>query len=277
MFASTAAAQLGATVPVALLYLVVYAMLLRRARERPSGRRVGVGHALPFVAGVALLTAVAVPPISTGADELLSVHMVQHVVVGDLIPALLVLGLRAPILQLGLPAGVLRALAPGGRWGHVTRTLTNPWVALPIWIAAQLSWSLPAAMSATQSIPAAHVLQHAVLFYAGVLLWWTIVDPLGARRHEPRFSRLAIVGMSRGATAAVCLPLTFLPTHLFPSFEATALAHGIDPLVDQRLAGAAMCFLELLVFGIAFLVVFLNALSREERAVALRERLAGRA
>lgn len=276
MFASTAAAQLGATLPAALLYLLIFTTLVRRARERPAGRRIGLGHALPFLVGVVLLMVIAVPPISTGADELLSVHMVQHVVLGDLIPALLVLGLRAPLLQLGLPAGVLRALAPGGRYGHLTRTLTNPWVALPIWIAAQLTWSLPFAMAATQSIPVVHVLQHAILFYAGLLLWWTIVDPLGARRREPRFSRLTILGLSRGATAAVCLPLTFLPTHLYASFETTALARGLDPMIDQRVAGAAMCFMEILVFGFAFLIVFLNALSREERSVELHERVAGR-
>jgi cytochrome c oxidase assembly factor CtaG len=274
MFASTALAQLGATAPVALLYLIAFATLVVRARRRPAGRRVGLGHLIPFGAGVCLLIAIALPPISTAADELLSVHMVQHVTLGDAVPALLILGLRAPLLQLGLPSAAFRALAPGGRYGWLTRVLTNPGIALPLWIAVQLAWSLPAAMAAAQDSSVLHVVQHASLFYAGLLLWWTIVDPLGSRRREPRFSRLAILGVSRTATAIVCLPLTFLPVELYSSFADTTRAQGHNPLTDQRLAGAAMCFLEVLVFGIAFLVVFLNALSREEQADRLDERVA---
>lgn len=274
MFASTASAQLAGILPAALAYLAVFTLLLVRARRRPAGRRLGAAHAVPFVAGVALLIALGLPPISTGADDLLSVHMVQHVLLADVVPALMVLGLRAPLLQLGLDRAVLRTFAPGGRLGALTRALTTPWLVLAVWIAVQVGWSLPATLQATQTDSALHLVQHATLFYAGVLLWWVVIDPLGARRHQPRFSRLTVLGISRVATAAVCLPLTFLPRELFPAFAATASAHGLDPLTDQRLAGAAMCFLELLVFGIAFLAVFLSALAREERAEALRERAA---
>lgn len=276
LFASgTAPAQAAAVLPIALAYLALYAVLVRRARERPGGRRVGIGHALPFVLGVVALVAVAVPPISTGADELLSVHMVQHVVLADVVPALVVLGLRSPLLALGLPRAALRLAAPGGRLGRVTAVLTNPWLVVALWGGAQIVWSLPFAMEATQASSALHLLQHATLFYGGVLLWWIVIDPLGSRRHRPRFGRLAVLGASRGITAAVCLPLTFLPTQLYPAFAATTAARGLDPVVDQRLAGAAMCFLELVVFGAAFLAVFLSALAREEREEALHRRAAG--
>jgi putative membrane protein len=277
LFAGTAPAQLAAIIPIACLYLAVYAALVRRARDRPGGRRVGAGHVLPFAAGVVVLVAVGLPPVSTGADELLSIHMLQHVALADIAPALLVLGLRAPLLTLALPKQALRLLAPGGRFGRVAAIATNPLVVLPAWIGFQIGWSLPAAMQATQTSSALHLLQHATLFYSGILLWWIVVDPLGARSRQPRFSRLAVLGVSRAATAAVCLPLTFLPAQLFPAFAETTAARGLDPLVDQRLAGAAMCFLELLVFGLAFLVVFVNALSREEREEHRRARAVGTA
>ncbi len=270
----TAPAQLAAIAPIAALYLVVYAALVRRARERPGGARIGAAHVVPFVAGVALLVAVGVPPVSTLADDLLSVHMVQHVTLADVVPALLVLGLRAPLLTLGLPKEALRLLAPGGRFGRIGAVVTNPIVVVPLWMACQLVWALPATMQATQDSSALHLLQHAMLFYSGILLWWVVVDPLGARSRQPRFSRLAVLGVSRAATAVVCLPLTFMGTLYFPGFAQTTAARGLDPLVDQKLAGAAMCFLEALVFGLAFLVVFVNALAREEREEEVRARAA---
>jgi len=275
-FASgTAPAQAAAVLPIALAYLVLFSLLVQRARRRPGGQRVGLGHIIPFGLGVAALFAVAVPPISTGADELLSIHMVQHVVLADAVPALIVLGLRAPLLTLGLPKAALRLAAPGGRMGRVTTAMTNPWLVVSLWGGSQVLWSLPFAMQATQTSSILHLVQHATLFYGGILLWWIVIDPLGSRRHKPRFHRLAILGASRGVTAAVCLPLTWMTTQLYPGFAATTAARGLDPMTDQRLAGAAMCFLELFIFGAAFLAVFLSALAREEREEAVRQRAAG--
>lgn len=272
--AGTASAQLAVVLPVVVTYLVVFGLLVRRARGRPGGARVGPGHVVPFAIGAAALVAIGAPPVSTLSDELLSVHMVQHVVLADVVPALLVRGLRAPLLTLGLPKAALRLAAPGGRLGHVTALLTNPWLIVPLWGASQIAWSLPFAMQATQTSPALHLLQHATLFYSGVLLWWIVVDPLGSRRRQPRFGRLAILGASRGVTAAICLPLTFMGTQFYPAFAETAAARGLNPLTDQQLGGAAMCFIELFVFGFAFVVVFLNALAREEREDELRQRAA---
>ena len=48
-----------------------------------------------------------------------------------------------------------------------------------------------------------------------------------------------------------------------------APVYGLSAITDQRLAGASMCLIEFLVFGIAVAVVFLDALSRDERAEAL--------
>jgi hypothetical protein len=83
--------------------------------------------------------------------------------------------------------------------------------------------------------------------------------------------RLAYLGISRLASAAVCLPLTFLAHTMYPLYASAPRSYGISPISDQRLAGASMCLLEFLVFGIAAAVVFLDALVRDDRAQALRD------
>ncbi len=275
VLATTWPAQSTAMLIVATLYALGFATLFRRARARPGGRRVGAAHAVPFGAGVLLLLAASLPPIASTSDDLLSAHMVQHVLLADIAPALLVLGIRAPLLALGMPPEYLRMVAPRGRFGPILHAVTRPWVVLALWAAAQLSWSVPSLMAAVSESSALHLVQHATLFYTGLLLWWIVIDPLSRRRYEPGMHRLGVIGFSRLATAAVCLPLTFLDRELYPAFAAGARAHGLAPLTDQKLAGAAMCFLEFLVFGIAFVVVFIDALNREERADALADR-AGR-
>jgi hypothetical protein len=51
---------------------------------------------------------------------------------------------------------------------------------------------------------------------------------------------------------------------------------GLSAIGDQQLAGASMCFIEFLVFGIAFAAVFISMLGRDESRVSLAEHAAGR-
>ncbi|WP_210495222.1 cytochrome c oxidase assembly protein [Patulibacter sp. SYSU D01012] len=272
VLASTWPAQLAVVVPIVAAYGALFLVLVRNARRAPSGARVGWTHVLPFVAGVLAVLAAGAPPLSRTADDTLLGHMLQHVLLADVAGALLVLGLRAPLLSLGLPRPLLRAVAPGGRWGGAVRRLTSPWLAVGLFAAMQWTWAVPALLEATAQSSALHLLQHALLFYSGLLLWWVVIDPLGHRRHAPGIHRVVLVGLSRLATVAVCLPLTFLNTELFPDYAAKAVARGQDPIVQQQLAGAAMCLLEVVVFGLAIGAVLIDALRREERRHRLSER-----
>lgn len=255
---------------------VGYALLFRHARGRPGGDRAGVGHWLPFASGIVLLAIALLSPLDEiGDDYLLSAHMLQHILLADIAPPLLILGLRAPVLPLGLPRTGLRLLAHRGRLGRVWSALTRPWVALPLWVAVQWGWSVPAAFDFAAAHEGVHRVEHATLFFTGVLLWWLIVGPLPLQRRQPRIVRLWYLAASRAGAAAVCLPLTWLGTTFYPRYVAAPRAYGLSAIADQRLAGAGMCFIELLVFGIALMVVFIDALDRQERTDALAERAAG--
>jgi len=187
-----------------------------------------------------------------------------------------VLGLRAPILPLGLPRGGLRLLAPGGRLGRLIAFVTSPWVALPLWAAATWLWAIPSVFDYSAGHPLVHALEHATLFYTGLAMWWLIIDPLPSSRREPGARRLAYLGFTRLASAAVCLPLTFMTSTAYPRYVAAPRAYGLSAITDQHLAGAGMCFLEFLIFGIAMAAVFLNFLIRDEQRAAMEDRIAGR-
>jgi len=74
----------------------------------------------------------------------------------------------------------------------------------------------------------------------------------------------------------VCLPLTWLTRTEYPLYANAPRAFGISAINDQHVAGAGMCFIEFLVFGIAFAAVFISMLGRDESRVALAEHAAGR-
>jgi cytochrome c oxidase assembly factor CtaG len=248
-----------------------YVLMLRRVR-RITGKPVGLGHTIFYWSGLAvLLIALDSPLGALGDGWLLWAHMGQHVLLADIAPPLLILGVRAPVLPLGMPRAALRRLAHRGTLGRFWAVATKPWVALPAWAAATWVWAIPSVFDYAGAHQLVHALEHLTLFYTGVALWWLIITPLPSDRREPGMARLAYLGFSRLASAVVCLPLTWLGTNLYASYATGPHAYGMSAVTDQRLAGATMCLIEFLVFGIGVAVVFVDALARDERAQALGE------
>jgi putative membrane protein len=264
--------------PVAILALlaasVVYTRMYRRAATRSSAT--GPGHWVPYAGGILALAVALLSPLDAIGDRwLLSAHMLQHVLLSDVAPALIVLGLRSPVLPLGLTPAALRVLAPRGRAGRVLSLVTSPWVAIPLWATATWVWAIPAMFDFAAQHTAVHALEHATLFYTGLALWWLIVDPLPRARLRPNGQRLALLGFTRLASAAICVPLTWMTSTQYSLYASAPRSFGLSALADQQLAGASMCFIEFLVFGIAFAAVFISMLGRDESRVTLAEHAAG--
>src|ERR1700722_8408176 len=140
--------------PIVILVLlgavVLYARMYRRAGKRSSTSPPGAGHWLPYAGGLLILGVALISPLDSIGDRwLLSAHMLQHVLLSDIAPALLVLGLRSPVLPLGLSRRALQAVAPGGRSGRVLARLTSPWLAIPLWALATWVWAIPSVFDYT--------------------------------------------------------------------------------------------------------------------------------
>jgi len=267
--------------PLAIIVLLVagvlYAQAYRRAaRNSAPGRGPGTGHWLPYSLGLLVIAIALLSPLdAVGDGYLLSAHMGQHILLSDVAPALLVLGLRAPVLPLGLGRRGLRLVAPGGQAGRAIAFATNPWVALPLWAAATWIWAIPAVFDFSAAHSGVHAFEHASLFYTGLAMWWLIIDPLPSARREPNGRRLAYLGFTRLASAGVCLPLVFLTATVYPRYADAPRAYSLSAITDQHLAGAGMCFLEFLIFGIAMVAVFISFLARDEQRAEFEDRVGG--
>src|SRR3954454_14471505 len=99
-----------------------------RAPSSARGRRMLPPRPLSLGAGLAVLVAALLPPFDAAADDQLSVHMVQH---------LLIVLVAAPLIVAAAPIRLaLRHLPPGGRdalvrllHGRLARWLGPPVVA----------------------------------------------------------------------------------------------------------------------------------------------------
>jgi len=137
--------------------------LARRGRPVPSLRLAA------FAAGLLTLFVALVSPIDTiGEERLFSVHMLQHLLIGDVGALLLVLGLDGRLLQPLLRVRVV----------HRLRVLAHPLVALPLWAANLVVWHLPVLFDAALRDDTIHALQHALFIACGMLLWAALFEPL---------------------------------------------------------------------------------------------------
>src|SRR3954452_23182239 len=156
-------AQAGASAALIAAYGAPYALRARTLRRR--GRPVPTWRLAAFATALVALAVAVSPPVDAAADRRLSAHMAEHVVIGDLAPLLVVLGLTGPLL-----APVLRIVR--------VRGLSHPVVAFGLWAGDLYLWHLRPAYEGALRHDLLHVLEHVCFFAAGANLWFALLGPL---------------------------------------------------------------------------------------------------
>ena len=89
--------------PVVILSLIaygaVYGMRWRTARRQGGARAAGRGRAALWATGIGLLLVALISPIDVLGEQFATFHMVQHLLIADLAPVALILGLTKWILR----------------------------------------------------------------------------------------------------------------------------------------------------------------------------------
>jgi putative membrane protein len=226
----------------ALLFLQAVVRLRRRGRVDLAGW----DRAVVFVLGLGVSLFALVGPLDRIADDkLLSAHMGQHVLVGDLGPALMVTALRGPLLVFFLPAPVLAPLARSPRVRAALGTLLRPRVAFSLWAANLGIWHVPYLYDAALRHEKLHDFEHVCWAVSGVLVWTMLVDP-GSHRRLSVGGRVALAAALFAAGQILTDVLVFSFTPLYPFYRG---AYGISAVTDQQLSGIVMMVEQLLTLG----------------------------
>jgi cytochrome c oxidase assembly factor CtaG len=234
----------------ALAGLALFAQAFLRLRARGRHDLASLDRAALYFAGVAVVTLALVSPLDAiGEEYLLSGHMLQHVLIGDLGPALILTALRGPLFFFLLPSNVLRALTRHAWIRAGASFLVRPRVSLTIWALVFAGWHVPAAYGATLSNRALHDLEHALFFVAGILVWNLLVDPTRRKELTLRGRLGAAVGLyAAGQLLAYVLVFSFDPLYSDYAAQDERLL-GLSPLTDQRGAGVVMMVEQLVTLG----------------------------
>jgi putative membrane protein len=236
----------GPVLPTAMI--IVSALVYLRgwfSLRSSSLGRVPSWRAGSFLIGLFLIwTAVASPP-SALDHELLTVHMLKH---------LLLMTLAPPLIWLGEPVSCVAFAIIPVTWRtrvfvlHQTRrTIALCWLASA---AALVVWHIPPVFVLPMHSAAWHFIEQSSFLVTGLLLWWPVVQPWPSV-FKPDLSMILYLFFATLPCDILSGFLVFCDRVVYPSYLSSSHLFGLSALGDQQCAAALMWTCVTLVYLVA--------------------------
>jgi cytochrome c oxidase assembly factor CtaG len=243
---------------------VLYVRGWRRARRPGEPHPPGFGRLLLFTGGLVAIIAALISPIDGLGDQLLLMHMIQHILLLDIVPILLILGLTKGILR---PA-TKRLNAAERRAGFIA----HPAFAVIAYVGFMWLWHIPAMYDSALHHSGIHTLEHLCFVVAGGLYWWHLMSPIRSRMRLGGMGPVAYMVSTKLGVGLLGIVLAFAPASIYAFYTHQPHYWGLSPSEDQSIAGLEMALEQSIVMGIALVVLFVQMLTESEREAQREER-----
>ena len=240
------------------LVYVVPAAVLYALGSRPKAGRPSVLQAAAFYTGLLSIVIAVASPIDAYADELLWVHMLQHIILLTVAPPLILLGRPWPTMWRALPLHSRTVLARGVAKSHLAaplRALAAPLAAWMLFNGAIVVWHIPSAYDLTERNGAVHAAEHAMFFFFGLLFWARVIDTGPLRPHLAWPARIAYIVGAMIVGWVLAIIFVVAPEPIYQHYaDLRTRPGGISALTDQQLAGGMMWVGGSIAYTIALLI-----------------------
>jgi putative copper resistance protein D len=206
--------------------------------HRRTGRRWPALFAWSFGAGVLLLVVSVDSAIGAYSHALFWMHMIQHLLLITVVPALLVMGHPIRLADESGHAGSRAVAALRRNW--LVSVLSNPVVALAFYTVVLVGTHLTGYMQAMTQHMWLHSLEVALYLASGYLFLLTLLVHEPIRWNPPYPARLGLLFVSMIVDAGVGIALMMADTDPFPGFAAMRDGWGPAALDDIHIGGAVM-------------------------------------
>lgn len=209
-------------------------------RVKARGDRWPAIHSLTFGIAIALLAFAYLGPLGSWAHAAFWPHMSQHLVIMMLAGPLIVLSNPVHLIFLNLSGSGRRRLVRILR-GKVLTTLTTPWVGWTIFATVLLGSHIGPIMNLT-------ILDHDFMMFierplyliAALIFYYPLLgNDLIAKRPNATI-RVLSLGLMMIPETVLGMLIHFAPVTLYDSYVAISPIVNIDPVADQKFAGAIM-------------------------------------
>ena len=208
--------------------------------------------------------AALISPIDDLADNLLVIHMVQHLLLLDLMPIFLILSLTKGILR-----PVTRRLTAVERRAGA---FAHPAFAVVLYVGMMFLWHAPAMYDFALAHGGVHFTEHVCFAAAGTLYWWHLLSPIRNRMRLGGMGPVVYMTVTKLLVGALGVLLAFATTSFYPWYVHHTHYWGLSARVDQNLAGLVMALEQSIVMGIALTYLFVRMLAESEREAQRAER-----
>lgn len=229
----------AALIVVALVYMSGW---LRIRRFDPD--EIANWRAASFLIGLLVIWVSVASPLAGLDHELLTAHMIQHLLLMTIAAPLIWLGTPIKPLLQGLPQRLVRALiAPLLRSSlakHLGGALAHPAVC---WFGASatlVAWHIPAVFMIGLRSEAWHAIEQASFLVTGLLFWWPVIQPWPAVSKWPQWSMLLYLFFATLPCDILSGFLVFCDRVVYPIYFCAPQPFGLSPLQDQQCAAALM-------------------------------------
>ena len=214
-----------------------------RRLQRGSWNTISAWQLASFLAGVSLVWAALASPLVAYDHDLLTVHMIQHLLLMTFAPALILLG--EPLLAFwhGLPRFEKVVLGRLSRRPFVQR---SGWVVSRpalCWIVSALTlmgWHVPALFTLGIHSELWHSVEQASFLVAGFLFWLPVVQPWPSASIGPQWSTLLYLFLATLPCDILSGFLVFSDRVAYPLYLSMPRHFSFSVLEDQQCAAALM-------------------------------------
>jgi putative membrane protein len=200
-------------------------------------------RAVSFFVGLGLIWTACGSSLAAYDHSFLTVHMIKHLLLLTVAPALLLLGEPVRIFWIGMPAfgrRVFRRVLRGSLLGQFARMVTRPALCWTLSAVTLLAWHLPALFTLGMRSETWHMVEQMSFFSAGLLFWWPILQPWPSASTGPRWSMLLYLFLTTLHCDILSGFLAFADRVVYPVYFSTPRLFGISALEDQQCAAALM-------------------------------------
>jgi putative membrane protein len=263
----------SALIFAAFLYLRGWLRLRSHQHNHEFHDNIEGWRAASFVLGLLLIWIAMASPLAALDHNILTAHMIQHLLLMTLGPPLILFGTPRKPLAHGLPRQFLQAVRRPLRsepMQQLASVVTHPAFC---WFAAAstlIMWHIPSVFMLGLSSQPWHVVEQASFLATGLLFWWPVVQPWPRDSKWPESSILLYLFLATLPCDILSGFLVFCDRVVYPVFLSSPRSFGLSALEDQQCAGALMWTCVTVVFLIAGAVFTARLLSlhrSDERSI----------
>ena len=246
-----------------ILVALVYARGWLRVRKLDL-HTIETWRAGSFVLGLLFIWLAVASPIAALDHELLTIHMVQHLLLMTLAPPSIWFGAPMKPLLRGLPQGfgnVMRHCFRSPPIQRLGRAIAHPAVC---WLAAAatlVGWHVPSLFALGMRSGLWHTIEQASFLASGLLFWRPVIKPGEGKSDGSEWPILLYLFVATLPCDILSGFLVFCNRVVYPVFLSSPQSNGMSALEDQQCAGALMWTCVTLVYLIAAAIFAARLLS----------------